>query len=228
MGSTRSGGGGLRTASADVPSVALLVGALLLPAAAGAQTAPAAAGPSGGSLQEAPYRVTPHLDAAPEESFVDGLWWSLGVGGGSVRLTCDICISDRDSGVTFHLGLGARARDDLDIGLEAGAWTREERGTRETAKRLDLRAILRPWRDSGFMVIGGIGWVGYEAGAFTYDAAAISAGVGWEFPFAGRWRIGPRVVLDAASWGDFSNDGDIAAEDVSLSIARLEVSLRRR
>ncbi len=158
----------------------------------------------------------------------DALWWSVGAGAGSVRLTCDICATDRDQGVTLHLGLGAHARDNLDVGLELGAWTREDGNVRETARRIDLRAILRPWAGSGFHVIGGIGWIGYSADELGYDSVALSAGAGWDFPLSGRWRVGNRVLLDAASYGSFSNDQGVAASEVSLSIARLEVVLIRR
>ena len=158
----------------------------------------------------------------------DALWWSVGAGGGSVRLTCDICAAERDAGVTLHLGLGARARENLDVGLELGAWTRKDGNVRETARRIDLRAILRPWAGSGFHVIGGLGWIGYSADELGYDSVALSAGAGWDFPLSGRWRIGNRLLLDAASYGSFSNDQGVAASGVSLSIARLEVVLIRR
>jgi|GEM_PF-4907603 len=165
---------------------------------------------------------------AGEAAFGDALWWSVGAGGGSVRLTCDICAAERDAGLTLHLGLGARAREDLDVGIEVGVWTREDGNVRETAQRVDLRAILRPWTGSGFHVIGGIGWIGYSADELGYDSVALSAGAGWDFPISGRWRIGNRLLLDAASYGSFSNDQGVAANEVSLSIARLEVVLLRR
>jgi len=210
-------------------AAALLAAVLLAPTSAlNAQVVATADGAAFGVGPDAAPVHSAVVTSTPEESFLDGLWWSFGVGGGSVRLTCDICTTDRDPGVTFQLGVGARAREDLDVGIEAGAWTRDDGGVRETARRLDLRAILRPWQNSGFHVIGGVGWVGYEAGDLSYDAAALSAGLGWEFPFSGRWTIGNRVLLDAASWGSFSNDSGVAAEDVSLSIARLEVVLTRR
>lgn len=163
-----------------------------------------------------------------EAALGDALWWSLGAGGGSVRLTCDICAADRDAGLTFNLGLGAHARENLDVGVEVGAWTREDGNVRETARRIDLRAILRPWPESGFHVIGGLGWIGYSADELGYDSVALSAGAGWDFPLSGRWRIGNRLLLDAASYGSFSNDQGVAADEVSLSIARLEVVLVRR
>lgn len=169
-----------------------------------------------------------HASAMGDGAFADALWWSIGGGGGSVRLTCDICAADRDAGLTVHLALGARAREDLDVGLELGAWTREDGNVRETARRIDLRAILRPWAGSGFHVIGGLGWIGYSADELGYDSVALSAGAGWDFPLSGRWRIGNRLLLDAASYGSFSNDQGVAASDVSLSIARLEVVLVRR
>lgn len=214
-------------------AAALFAAALLMPAsAAHAQVVVEADGAAfetrSGAAPSYALERAPVPASNTEESFVDGLWWSFGVGGGSARLTCDICTADRDPGMTFQVALGARAREDLDVGIEAGGWTRDDGGVRETARRVDLRGILRPWQNSGFHVIGGLGWVGYEAGDLTYDAAALSAGVGWDFPFSGRWRIGNRLLLDAASWGSFRNDGDVAADDVSLSIARLEVVLTRR
>ena len=176
-----------------------------------------------------PVAVSAQASGAPDgEPFGDALWWSVGVGGGSVGLTCDICTRDRDTGVTAQLGLGARARSDVDIGLELGIWTRDDDGVRASARRIDLRAIHRPFDDSGFHVIGGLGWVGYEAGDLTYDAVALSVGVGWDFPLSGRWRIGNRLLIDAASYGSFVNAGAVAVEVVSLSIARLEVVLLRR
>jgi hypothetical protein len=193
--------------SATVAGLVAFVAAIGGSAGLSAQPTSGSTGPSGGQ---------------------DALWWSVGAGGGSVRLTCDICAADRDAGVTLHLGLGARARENLDIGLELGAWTRKDGNVRETARRIDLRAILRPWAESGFHVIGGLGWIGYSADELGYDSVALSAGAGWDFPLSGRWRIGNRLLLDAASYGSFSNDQGVAASEVSLSIARLEVVLVRR
>jgi len=166
--------------------------------------------------------------AAPAAEEGSRLWYSVGLGAGSVRFTCDICASDRDPGATVQLGFGARATDQLDVGIEVGGWTREDDGVRETVKRAGLRAILRPNPASGFHLLGGAGWVGYTADELGYDAVALSVGAGWDFPLVGRWRIGNRLLLDAASWGSLRNDAGAAARDVSLSVARFEVTLLRR
>jgi hypothetical protein len=187
------------------PGLAGLLAALLLavPGSLAAQTAP--------------------TDATPE-----GLWFGIGAGGGAIRLTCDLCATDRDLGPTAQAAVGAWAGPNLRVGVEGGGWTHVDDDVRETTWRGGIMAYLRPWPSRGLELVGGAGWVGYRAEDFGYDAAQLTLGLGWEFPLADGWVAANRFLLDAASFGTLRNEEAAAVRDVSLSLLRLVVALERR
>lgn len=191
-----------------------------LPAAMLLATALLAAGPPALAAQEGP---APSPDAAPA-----GLWWSAGLGAGGARFTCDLCARDRDAGPLARVAVGAEARSGLRIGVSGGGWTHEDGDVRETIYQAGLVARLEPTPGGRLHLIGGVGWSGYRADDFRYDAPSLTLGAGLDFPVAGPWVLSNDLVLDAASFGHLRNDGEVAAREVGLSMLRLEVSLLRR
>jgi hypothetical protein len=112
--------------------------------------------------------------------------------------------------------------------VEVGGWSHDDDGVRESLFRVSTLAQLYPRAGSGFYVQGGLGWAGYRAESFAYDAVNLSLGAGWDLPLAGRWVVGNGVSVDAASFGTLRNEGRAAVREVSLSVVRLTVLLKRR
>ncbi len=149
------------------------------------------------------------------------------LGAGSARLTCDLCQPARDLGPSLDVVVGTFAAPTLRLGVEGGLWTHVDGEVRETVYRAGVQAALHPRVGSGFHLIGGLGWSGYRAEAFGYDAARLTLGVGWDLPIPGPWIVGNSVTLDAASFGSLRNESTAVARDVGLSVVRFGVYVRR-
>jgi len=159
------------------------------------------------------------------------LWVGFGLGAGTLRFTCDLCASGRDGGPSAFVLLGARASPRVRVAVEAGGWTRDDDGVRETLYRGGVTGFYHPRPESGLHLLAGLGWVGYRADDIGYDSAALSVGLGWDWALPGGalagWSVGNAVRIDAASFGRFRNDDARVVGDVGLSLVRLEVTLKR-
>jgi hypothetical protein len=162
------------------------------------------------------------------EGVGDGFWWSVSAYAGGARLTCDLCDLGRDLGPALGVAIGAYASPAARVGIEAGGWTHQEGDVRETAYTGALVAEVHPRPRSGLHLIGGLGWIGYRAEAFHYDAVSLRLGLGWDLPLSASWVVGNRLTLDAASFGTLSADDTPVARAVGLSVVRFGVYLRQR
>ena len=179
-------------------------------------------------LAVAAILLTPlHVAGQADARATPGLWWGASVGAGSAHLTCDLCETNRDFGPSVDLAVGAWARPDLRIGLEGGGWTHDDDGGRETVYRAGLVAHLRPG-SRGLFLTGGLGWSGYRAGDFNYDAARLTLGAGWDLPLTAGWVVGNTLSVDAASFGKLRNDDTTVSRDVGLSVLRFAIHVRSR
>jgi hypothetical protein len=184
-------------------------------------------------LVAAPARAQTTADsAAPARVTVDtdALWYSLSVGAGSARFTCDPCATGRDTGPAARVAVGAYARPGLRVGVTGGYWTHEQGELRESARQAGLVANLDVRPGSRIHLIAGLGWIGWRAEPFAYDAVDVSVGAGFSVPLAGRWALSNSATVHSASFGKLRNGdgGDGAVRDVSLSLAGFEVGLTRR
>lgn len=157
-----------------------------------------------------------------------GMWWEASVAAAGSRLTCALCEPDRELGPTVSAALGAHATPRLRVGLEGSVWTNEDEGVRESVYGAAVVAHLHPRPASGLHVLGGVGWSGYRAEDFTYDAPRLTLGVGWDLPLTGSWVAGNRLVVDASSYASLKNEGARVQRSVGLSVVRFGVYVRRR
>lgn len=175
-----------------------------------------------------PAVATGEAPSAVDEGGADGLWWGFSVSAAGVRLTCDLCETPRELGPAISASVGAYANPTLRVGLEAGWWTHEDGDVRESIYRGGLVAQLHPRPGSGLHLVAGAGWSGYRAGDFSYDAARLTLGAGWDLPLTRSWVVGNTVSLDAASFGALENDGAVVVRSVGLSLVRIGVHVRHR
>jgi hypothetical protein len=162
---------------------------------------------------------------APDSA--DHFWMGASVGGAGARLTCDLCDVAREVGPTAEVSFGAWARPDLRVGVDAGGWTHDDAGERETALRAGIVAFLRPNLQRGFYFVSGFGWMRYSAGDFRYNAPRLSLGAGWDHLVGDRYRIGNQVTLDATSFGSLKNEDTAVARNVGFSLVRVSIQVHR-
>jgi hypothetical protein len=186
---------------------AVVLGATLwLPVSARAQAQPATA-------------VTPNSQST--------IWLAASIGGGAARLACDICEPARELGPAVDLSFGSHATPHLRVGIEAGGWTHDDDGSRESGYRAGVIAALRPDLSRGVYLHGGFGWQRYQAGDFHYDAPRLSLGLGWDHLLGDHLRVGNQLTVDASSFGTLRRDDTSVARNVGLSLVRLSVQLLR-
>ncbi len=155
-------------------------------------------------------------------------WWSASAAVQGSRLTCDFCDPDRDFGPSLGFGAGAYASPRLRVGVD-GSWaTSTEEGTRESIYAAGFVAELHPNQGSGLHLVGGLGWAGYRAGDFSYDAVRLRLGAGWDLPLAGPWVVGNRLTWDASAFASLHNDGAPVVRDVGLGTMTFGLYVGRR
>ena len=167
--------------------------------------------------------------AAPGTGFLRGdSWWSVTLSVAAARLTCDLCEPSRDVGPSLDVVVGAFAGPHLRVGLEGGVWSHGGEELRESVYRAGVTGQLHPTPGSGLHALAGVGWSGYRAGTFAYDAARLTVGAGWDFPQGDEWVVGGSVTLDAASFGSLANEAEEVAQAVGLSVVRFGIYVRRQ
>jgi len=169
-----------------------------------------------------------HAQTANAETPDAAYWWTLTVGAGSTRFTCDLCTPERDTGPWAGLAIGASASEAVKVGVEGGFWTHMDGGTREWVYRAGVVAHVYPRVGSGLHLIGGAGWSAYRAEDIRHDAGRLTVGIGWDLPLTSGWLVGNSITLDAASFGSLKNDQVTIDRDVGVSVLRVGVYLKRR
>lgn len=166
---------------------------------------------------------------ARAESARSRLWYEVAIGGAGARLTCDLCTPTRDVGAMGSVAIGAYANPNLRVGVELSGWTyTEDPDVREHLDGLGIVAQLTPNPANRIYLIGGLGWSGYRAGDFTWNAPRLSVGVGYEMPAFGSWSVGNTVILDGSGFGALRSDGQTVLRNVGMSSVRASVVIRRR
>lgn len=158
-----------------------------------------------------------------------GFWWDAGLGFTSMQVTCRLCTGDIDSGPSLDLAAGAWASPRVAVGIEVGGWTHLDSDVRERVLRAGLSGRYTPSLDSGFHLIGGLGWMGYRADRFHYSTVNLLAGLGWRLPVSAGWSVGNRLVFDAAPFATLKNDGvSVPGGSVRTGALRLSVFVAPR
>ena len=165
---------------------------------------------------------------APAGGSSGGLWWEVSAAAGGMRLSCLLCDPTRELGPTASAAFGTYAGPSVRIGLEAGGWANDDEDVREKVYRAGLVGQLHPRPGSGLHLIGGLGWSGYRAELFSYDALRLTLGAGWDLPLIGNWVAGNRVLLDASSFASLKNDAGTVATSVGLSVLTFGVYVRKQ
>lgn len=168
--------------------------------------------------------------SAPPQSGGAGLWAAAGAGGGWTRLTCAICRTDRHAGPALQLSGGATVRPGLLLGVEVDGWTRAEDDIRTLLLAGTLAARIYPQPARGLFLKGGLGVVRYslDEGELRATLPGLVLGAGYDVRVARGYAVTGAVGLLASSFGSLRSGDGTVADDVSVSVLQLGISLTRR
>lgn len=89
----------------------------------------------------------------------DGFWIGLGMGYGSMGLSCDVCDGiEREGGLSGYFKIGGALAPNLLLGAETNGWTKSEGGATVTQGNASAALYWYPAVASGFFMKGGLGW----------------------------------------------------------------------
>ncbi len=92
-----------------------------------------------------------------------GIWFGAGLGFGFARARCDICVNDRDGGLSGHARLGGAINPSLLLGAEAAGWRKSQEGVELRSGALHAVGYWYPSpRGASWFLKGGFGIVGYR------------------------------------------------------------------
>lgn len=166
-------GGRVRGTAPALGLAAVLVAALLVPALASADPWPQTRGP--------------------------GWFVGFGLGGGSAGIEIDGFDTDREGGAAGSFRVGYTFTDQVGLGLETNAWTKEENGVTFTFSA--GAATLYFYPAGGLVLRGGVGVgtgsVEFDQGGFTVsadeDGFGVTVGAQYDFRVTRTFSIGPQV-----------------------------------
>jgi len=145
----------------------------------------------------------------------EGFWFGVGLGWGSADGDCDGCPGgDREGSGAGFLKLGGTLSDQLLVGAEVNAWTKDEPEGTLTLGNLSAAAYYYPNPSSGFFVKAGLGssTVSIEVLGETLDATGwgLVAGAGYD------WRVGNTISLTPAFNFYMGQPGDLKFQGTTI------------
>jgi hypothetical protein len=159
-----------------------------------------------------------------------GLWLSGGAGGGLARVTCVICRTDRNAGPVLNISGGTTLRPGLLLGVDVGGWTRTADDIRSLLVSGMVSARIQPDPARGLFLKAGAGVVRFslDEGELRTTLPGIALGAGYDIMLGESYTISNSVSLLASSFGTLHSGDGAVAEDVSISLFQLGISLARR
>jgi hypothetical protein len=158
-----------------------------------------------------------------------GFWIAFGFGYGSANLSCDAaaCSGGSDGGGTGHIRLGGTLNDQLLLGGDVTAWTKEENGITASIGNVSFIAQYYPMVQSGLFVKGGAGFstIFFEGGGnnTSGESFGLSAGGGYDIPVGRNISITP--IADFLFGGSRDLQADGATQTAGVSATMISIGL---
>ncbi|HKC39455.1 MAG TPA: hypothetical protein VKC15_07960 [Gemmatimonadales bacterium] len=175
-------------------------------------------------------RVAPAQRGAPRaESF----WLSAGVGPTWLRVSCNICRSNRGTGVSGYVAIGGSGGRGVLVGAEATGRFKREGSVRETVWGFGAVAhwFPSPRRRLYWKIGAGVQLYRIEDGqdVLTASPFGVQVGIGWELPLSRRYRWVPSATVHIASLGGgLKLNGASSVNDIALTMVQLGIGVTRR
>ena len=154
----------------------------------------------------------------------EGFTAAFGLGFGSAGVTCDDCVSDRESAPSIFIRLGGAYRPNLILGGEINGWSRSEDEAgdeaRVTVATLNFVAQWYPQPTSGFFLDAGIG-----VGSINTEVSAAglpgtfnsrTTGLGYQLGTGYDFRIARNVSLTPYATFFGTAGGKVENSDVKI------------
>lgn len=134
--------------------------------------------------------------AAQHAQTREGFYAGVGLGWGSMGLSCDGCDGvDRTGSYTGYLNLGTAVRPNVLVGAEFNGWTKSEDGATVRLANVSAAATWYPMVQSGLFLKGGAGYSRLSADDGIVSASdggfGVLAGMGYDVRIARTTSITP-------------------------------------
>lgn len=157
-----------------------------------------------------------------------GPWLGAGLGTGSASVNCELCVDDRNGGLSGYLTGGIRLSPAVRAGLEVMGWFDRTDDVRQRLMLYGGSLYWNPAPSSPWYLKGGFGLLNYHAddvadedddplGAST---AALQLGSGYEFRAGSRLWVAPFANLIVSTSGNLTS-GNLIVTDASFSLLQL-------
>jgi hypothetical protein len=173
--------------------------------------------------------------AAAQNPRLHGPWLGAGLGVGSAKVNCDLCVNDRNGGLSGFLGGGVALGPSVRAGLELSGWRDETDGVRQTLMLYGGSLYWTLVPGSAWYLKGGLGLLHYHADTvddpeddpLDASTAALQLGAGYELRTGGRVRVTPFANLIVSTSGNLTS-GNSVVTDASFSNLQLGVGVTWR
>ncbi|HWA16278.1 MAG TPA: hypothetical protein VG817_07590 [Gemmatimonadales bacterium] len=171
------------------------------------------------------------LSASPvaAQAVHKGLWAGAGLGVGSARLSCQICLGHRAGGTSGYVRAGATITRQMLVGLEANAWTHNENDVDHLMTSLQGIFMLYPDPRSGLYIKTGLGVSQYSAkddeDKISSQALSASIGFGYEIGVSKSMSIVPYANFIGSAGADVRLNDNIAGLGANSSLFQLGIGL---
>jgi hypothetical protein len=158
-----------------------------------------------------------------------GAWLGAGIGVGSGRLSCKICVGDRESGTAGYLRAGVAVTRRFLLGAETLVWY-SSGSVDQLIYAFQAIAFVYPSRRSGFYLKAGLGWARYAAddddgGEVATRALAAQAGIGLEVPVARGVSLVPFANLMGTTGADLEVNDTVSDQSANTSLIQVGLGL---
>ncbi len=177
--------------------------------------------------------LLPATLAAQKGGVRRGFWLGGGIGEGSAKIACNICVDERKSGITAYARMGFTATSTLRVGIEGSAWQHKEDDVQRRMLALAGTVYLYPSPRSGFYVKAGLGLAKYRirddnqnpTQTLTVQAFSGQLGLGYEFRVLKDVAIGPWANLVASTGGSVRIDNTVTTVSSHLSLVQVGIGV---
>lgn len=159
----------------------------------------------------------------------DGFWTGLGIGLGSVGVSCASCSNGTTSGTSAYLNLGGTLTPHFLVGGEATLWTHPTSGVDESVEFISLIAVWYPQAKGAFFFKFGAGGMAYTLqqgfDKLTATAPSASFGLGYNARIRPNFSLTPFVNALATSAVHFQINGAAVPSGEKNTLSLLQFGL---
>lgn len=178
---------------------------------------------------EGPSPSAAPVPTVPQARTRKGFHFGLGLGAGSVDLTCESCDIASETGFSGFISLGGSIGEKTLLGIESTGWTKNESGSTVQVYSLIGHVTEYFSTTSGAFLRTGLGLVGYrdnsDLGDFSANALGFTGRLGYEVGRGGIVFV-PYVGFTRTFGGaELKQDGDEVGFNFAISNFQVGLSI---